>query len=139
MNDPFRNIQDYELVLYTLTEQHSSVARSTLVLIHVGVSMAKISGEIYFHNGIRLVVRERLIFDRLPVVIDAYGYEIWDGEEILFWYDSQPHPNDSTLQSTHPHHKHIPPDIKHHRIPAPEMSFTQPNLPALIHEIETLR
>ncbi len=62
MNDPFRNIQDYELVLYTLTEQHSAVARSTLVLIHVGVSMAKINGEVYFHNGIRLVVRERLIF-----------------------------------------------------------------------------
>jgi hypothetical protein len=28
------------------------------------------------------------------------------------------------------------PNIKHHRIPAPEMSFTQPNLPTLILEIE---
>ena len=44
--------------------------------------------------------------------------------------------NDPTLQSTYPHHKHIPPDIKHHRIPAPEMSFTRPNLPFLIEEIE---
>ncbi len=35
-----------------------------------------------------------------------------------------------------PHHKHTPPDIKHHRIPAPNMSFTQPNLPALIQEID---
>ncbi len=34
--------------------------------------------------------------------------------------------------------KHIPPDIKHHRIPAPELSFTQPNLPFLIREIEGL-
>lgn len=42
----------------------------------------------------------------------------------------------STLTFAHPHHKHIPPDIKHHRIPAPEMSFTQPNLPVLIREIE---
>jgi hypothetical protein len=42
------------------------------------------------------------------------------------------------LQSTHPHHKHIPPDIKHHRVPAPAMSFTQPNLPALTLEIEQL-
>jgi hypothetical protein len=42
------------------------------------------------------------------------------------------------LQSTHPHHKHIPPDIKHNRIPAENMSFSQPNLPALIHEIESL-
>lgn len=32
----------------------------------------------------------------------------------------------------------LPPDLKYNRIPAPEMSFTQPNLPALIQEIETL-
>jgi hypothetical protein len=32
----------------------------------------------------------------------------------------------------------LPPDIKHHRIPAPAMSFTQPNLPVLIAEVETL-
>ncbi len=42
------------------------------------------------------------------------------------------------LQSTHPHHKHIPPDLKHHRVPAPDMSFVQPNLPVLIREIEVL-
>jgi len=40
-----------------------------------------------------------------------------------------------TLASTHPHHKHIPPDLKHHRIPAAGLSFTQPNLPFLIQEI----
>lgn len=51
-------------------------------------------------------------------------------------YDDFPHPNDLTLASTMPHHKHIPPDIKHHRIPAPNMSFERPNLPALIQEIE---
>ena len=39
---------------------------------------------------------------------------------------------------THPHHKHILPDIKHHRIPAPDMSFTHPNLQALIRKIEEL-
>ena len=30
-----------------------------------------------------------------------------------------------------PHHKHVPPNIKQHRVPAPEMSFTRPNLPVL--------
>jgi len=35
-----------------------------------------------------------------------------------------------------PHHKHIPPDIKHHRIPAPHLSFVEPNRPFLIEEIE---
>jgi len=42
------------------------------------------------------------------------------------------------LASTFPLHKHVPPDIKHHRIPAPEMSFTQPNLLVLVREIEAL-
>jgi len=32
----------------------------------------------------------------------------------------------------------LPPDVKHNRIPAPEMSFARPNLPALIREIETV-
>jgi hypothetical protein len=40
------------------------------------------------------------------------------------------------LQSTHPHHKHEHPDIKHNRIVAPGLSFAQPNLPFLIAEIE---
>jgi hypothetical protein len=84
------------------------------------------------------MVRERLTFDRLPATMDAYGYEIWRGREKLYWYDPQPHPNDSTLQVDHPHHKHLPPDIKHNRIPAPEMSFSHPNLPLLIREIEEL-
>jgi hypothetical protein len=78
------------------------------------------------------------VYHRLPVVIDWYGYEVWRGNEKLYWYDSQPHPDDPALRSTHPHHKHIPPDIKHHRISAPEMSFIQPNLPVLIREIEAL-
>jgi hypothetical protein len=30
------------------------------------------------------------------------------------------------------------PDIKHNRIPAPNMSFKEPNLPMLISEIEDL-
>ena len=34
--------------------------------------------------------------------------------------------------------KHIPHDIKHNRLPAPGLSFTQPNLPGLIQEIEAL-
>jgi hypothetical protein len=42
------------------------------------------------------------------------------------------------LASSHPHHKHIPPNIKRNRIPAPQMSFIQANLPVLIQEIEDL-
>lgn len=96
------------------------------------------SGTLHFDRDIRLLVRERIDFHRLPAVIDAYGYEVWQGEQKLYWYDCQPHPDDAALQSTHPHHKHVPPDIKRNRIPAPGMSFVEPNLPLLIREIEAL-
>jgi len=49
-------------------------------------------------------------------------------------YDSQPHPDDPVLAVTNPHHKHVPPNIKHHRLPAPNLSLTSPNLPVVIDE-----
>ncbi len=61
MNSPFRTPQDYELFLYTLIEQIPSIARSTIIIVRVGASMAKVSGELFLKNGIRLVVRERLV------------------------------------------------------------------------------
>ena len=91
-------------------------------------------GEVLFANGLRLRMREEMDFSAGLII--SYGYEVYRGDERLYWYDDFPHPDDATLASTHPHHKHTPPDIKHHRIPAPNMSFTQPNLPALIEEIE---
>ena len=42
------------------------------------------------------------------------------------------------VASSFPQHKHMPPDIKHHRVPAPEMSFAHPNLLVLVQEIEEL-
>ena len=138
MSDPFRTAEDYELYLYTLAGQFPSIKRSTVTFIRLGSTLARVAGELYFENGIRLVVRERVLYHRLPIIVDWYGYEVYRGAEKLYWYDSQPHPDDETLRSTHPHHKHIPPDLKHHRSPATELSFSQPNLPALIREIESL-
>lgn len=137
MSDPLRTPEDYELFLYTLKEQFPSVRRSTVTLIRRGASLALATGELYFDDDIRLVIRERLVYRYLPVTIDWYGYEIWRGNKKLYWYDSQPHPNDPSLQDSYPHHKHIAPNIKHHRIPAPQMHFNRPNLPTLIREIET--
>lgn len=133
-----RSPEDYQLFLYTLGERFTSLRYSTLTFVRKGASLARVSGTLHFDHDIRLVVRERVLFHRLPAVIDAYGYEVWRGEHKLYWYDSQPHPDDAALQSTHPHHKHVPPDLKHNRIPAPGMSFAEPNLPRLIQEIEAL-
>ena len=138
MNDPLRTAEDYELFLYTLPLRHPAIRRSTLTFARRGRTLARVSGTLFFADGFRIEIRERIIFDRLPATIDWYSYELWHHDQKLTWYDPQPHPNDASLQSTHPHHKHVPPDIKHNRIPAPGMSFTAPNLPALITEVEEL-
>jgi hypothetical protein len=113
VTNPLRTAEDYELFLYTLKEQFPSIRRSTVTFIRRGVSLARVVGEIHFNHDIRIVVRERVLYARLPATLDWYGYEVWRGGEKLYWYDSQPHPHDPDLQSTHPHHKHVPPDIKH--------------------------
>lgn len=113
------------------TVQHSTVAVWS-ASPYTGV----VEGEVFFFQGFRLRLREEVDFD--AQMISSYGYEVYRDEERLYWYDDFPHPQDETLVSTLPHHKHIPPDIKRHRIPAPEMSFTNPNFPFLIREIEEL-
>jgi Family of unknown function (DUF6516) len=132
----FQSLRDYEEFIYTLPQQHPAIQSSTLVVARRGARVATVTGEIIFAHGYRLAVKERLTFDNGPLTLTSYGYEVWQGEDKAYWYDPQPHPADATLADTHPHHKHVPPDIKHHRIPAPELSFTQPNLPSLIAEIE---
>lgn len=64
------------------------------------------------------------------------SYEIYRTGEKIAWYDPFEHPYVPELTSTYPHHKHIPPDIKRHRVPAPEISFEHPNVTALIEAIE---
>ena len=108
------------------------------MVIPRGKRVAVVQGELTFANGYRITLKERLSLDADLVVIESYGYELWRNADKIAWYDTQPHPDAPLLQSTHPHHKHMLPDIKHRRVPAPEMSFTQPNLPALIREVEAL-
>ncbi|MGR3317205.1 MAG: toxin-antitoxin system TumE family protein [Candidatus Anammoxibacter sp.] len=138
MNNPLHTSEDYELFLYTLKEKFSSVRSSTIFLVRRGATLARVKGELCFDDNVRIVVRERILYDRLPAIIDWYGCEIWQGKENLCWYDSQPHPGDANLSSTHPHHKHIPPNIKQNRIPAPFMTFTGSNILTLINEVEKL-
>lgn len=136
--NPYRSLREYEEFIYTLPQRFSSIGYSTLAVIRRGARLVAVTGEIMFPGGYRLVVRERLTLDAGLLVLRRYGYEIWRGNQKLTWYDSQPHPHDPVLAATDPHHQHIPPDIKHHRIPAPDLSFTQPNLPFLIQQVELL-
>ena len=134
--NPLNSLVEYEEFIYTLPQQFPAIDYSTLVVARRGVGAATLRGELIFSGEVRLVVSERLMLDAGSLRIVSYGYEVWRGAEKLYWYDSQPHPNDPSLPGADPHHKHIPPDIKHHRLPAPELSFTRANLPFLIAEIE---
>jgi len=114
----------------------SNIERRTVSVYLTGRAVGMTHGEIYFRGGYVLRVFEHLDF--LAERIRNYSYELLLNGQQVWWYDPVPHPNIPELQSTNPHHKHIPPDIKHHRVPAPNLAFTEPNLPQLIADVETL-
>ncbi len=127
------SLADYELLVYSLPSLYSSIRRSTLVVIRRAPAFAELAGVVEFENDITLTIWEDLNFARN--VIQGYSYAVDRRRERLYWYDPQPHPNDPSLSSTFPHHKHVPSNIKRHRVPAPDVSFERPNLPFLIEEI----
>jgi hypothetical protein len=119
--------------LAVLPEQFPDLRSSTLTTYAIGPFVAEVEGQLAFDDGYVLSVWE--LIDLSTRSIRHYSYTLDCFDERVWWYDSQSHPNDPTLAATDPHHKHIHPDIKHHRIPAPEISFTKPNLPFLIQEV----
>jgi hypothetical protein len=135
IDNPLKSLSDYSRFVAELLGQ-PNVQSSTVAIWSDSPYTSVAEGEVFFTNGLRLRMREEVDLD--AGLIMSYGYEVYRGEERLYWYDDFPHPNDPKLASTMPHHKHVPPDIKHNRIPAPNMSFERPNLPALIQEIEEL-
>jgi hypothetical protein len=130
------SLLEYENFIYSLQTQFQSIKVSTLIVKRQSNNSAQVIGELYFDKDLTLRVFEAVDF--VEREISDYGYEVYHGTEKIYWYDCWPHRDNPLLASTYPHHKHIPPDIKHHRIPAPMLSFEQPNLPALIQEIEAL-
>jgi hypothetical protein len=127
---------DYEQWLYAIPDTYASVRSSTLRFFTTSATAGVVQGTVFFRDGYELRVSEVIDF-AVGDILD-YGYEVFQDGEKLYWYDPQPHPENPDLAASHPHHKHIPPDIKHHRVPAPELAFTKPNLPFLIQEIEGL-
>ncbi|MCP4352854.1 MAG: hypothetical protein GY795_45970 [Desulfobacterales bacterium] len=156
MDNPLTSPNDYSFFIHQLPDQYSAIQHSTLVYIPLGSKAGKVTGMVLFPDRVILCVLEFLNFELQ--VIEGYGYEVsrtrialenlppaeeycrasYHDKEKLWWYDSFPHPHDPLLATTHPHHKHIHPDIKHNRIPAPNLTFTGPNLPFLVKEIISL-
>jgi hypothetical protein len=134
MAEPLTSLASYTKFLADLISRPEVMPTITVWSVSPFTGIAE--GEIFLTGGFRLRIREELDFD--DELITSYGYEAYRETEKLYWYDDFPHPNDPTLASTHPHHKHVPPNIKRNRIPAPGLSFTQPNLTQIVEEIEAL-
>lgn len=124
----------YAQFVYYLDQEYTFIERMSLAFYTISSLEGCLTGEIYFPEDIVLRVSE--VIDFQSRLIRRYSYAVSRRGEKLYWYDSQPHPDDPALSSTYPHHKHVSPDIKHHRIPVSALSFEHPNLPFLIEEIE---
>jgi len=128
---------EYSNSLYSLQEQYSEIIASRIRFFAVGKDIFMASGVIELASDVRLIFRESLDFSIHKIL--KYVYEVFQGNQLICYYDSQPHLDNPALASTFPHHKHVPPDIKHNRQPAPHISFDRANLPVLIQEtIDTL-
>jgi hypothetical protein len=136
MSDALDTYGDYARLIFFLLADRATIETQTVEVYTTSQSLGITRGQVKFRSGHVLRVFEHVDFVAHRIV--SYFYELTYEGEPLWWYDSMPHPDAPELQSTHPHHKHIPPGIKHHRIPAAGMSFTRPNLPVLIDEVEDL-
>lgn len=130
---PFPSRADYETLLYNLLQQYTDhILTSTVHLYSTSALTARVTGSIQFASGLELRVAE--FVDFLSDQIRDYSYTVYLGAEKVRWYDPQPHPDNPALAATFPHHYHTAPDIKHHRLPAPGITFDAPNLPVLIND-----
>jgi len=127
---------EYARLILSLLADRAAVESHTLAVYTVSQTIGIARGQILFCSEHVLHVFEQIDFAAHRIL--KYFYEVTYQDELLWWYDPMPHPDIPELQNTHPHHKHIPPDIKHHRVPAPGLSFTAPNLPQLIAEVEAI-
>lgn len=127
---------EFESYVTGIEQKYREIKVAKLVFENLGNTLGVLNGEIEFDNEIKLTISERIDFSDDSLA--SYRYEVYQGKDILYWYDPQPHPDDPAIAITFPHHKHIHPAIKHHRVPAPGLEFNHnniTNLPFLIEEI----
>ena len=136
MENALNSYGEYAKFIFFLLVDRPTIERHTIGVYTKSQTIGITRGRVFFRSGYELRVFEQVDFVTHRIV--RYFYELTFEGEPLWWYDSMPHPDVAELQSTHPHHKHIPPDIKHHRVAAEEISFTRPNLSVLIEEVEKL-
>jgi hypothetical protein len=127
------NLETYAEFIYSLPQKYSAIKFFKTKIYTKGPNIGEAAGLIGFDNEIELKFTEQIDFKSAKIY--DYSYQIKRNDYVLYYYDPQPHPENPDLASTFPHHKHLHPNIKHNRQPAPGISFDKPNLPFLIEEI----
>jgi hypothetical protein len=133
MSAPLDDIASYSASVYTLADRHVLVSNASLARVPIGATLAKLEGRIECQGGICIDVWE--LIDFTSTRIRSYSYEVYRSGEKICWYDSWEHPELPELASTFPHHRHIPPNLRDHRVPAPGISFESPNLDTVLQDI----
>jgi hypothetical protein len=133
MSAPLDDLAAYSAFIYSLTERHSFITRSTLALAPIGATLGRLEGRVECRGGIHLEIWE--LVDFTTKRIRAYSYEVYRAGEKLCWYDCWRHPEIPSLASTFPHHKHVAPNIRDNRLPAPGISFESPNLDVVLNDV----
>lgn len=136
MSTPLDDIASYSAWVYSLAERHSCVTASTLALAPIGATLAKLEGRVECHGRFAIDVWE--LVDFTAHRIRTCSYEVHRHDEKIGWHDPWPHPEIEALAANFPHHKHVPPDLRHHRVPAPGISFEAPNLDVVLADISRL-
>jgi hypothetical protein len=133
MSAPLDDLASYSAHVYSLRERHSFITGSTLTLAPVGATLAKLEGSIECQGGIRVEVWE--LIDFAARRIRTYSYEVYRAGEKVCWYDAWPHPEIPELAATFPHHQHVLPNLRDHRVTAPGISFASPNLDVVLADV----
>jgi hypothetical protein len=133
MSAPLDDIASYSAYVYTLQERRPFVTGSTLTVAPMGATLAKVEGRVECEGGVCLEVWE--LVDFVAHRIRSYSYEVYRAGEKVGWYDAWPHPETPGLAATFPHHKHVTPDLRHHRVAAPGIRFDAPNLDVVLEDI----
>lgn len=121
---------EYESVIAALPKAFTAILKSTLRVRNSGAPTAIVDGELHFAAGLRLRVIEAIDFKASR--IQAYAYTVWRGDDKLGWFDSTPLSQEPHLAENFPHHYHDLSGPIEERASAPALSFTAPNLPAVI-------
>ncbi len=127
----FLNRAEYETVIGALPKAFPAITKTTLRMRNSGAPTAIVDGELFFPSGLRLRIIEAI--DYKAGRIQAYAYTLWRGENKLGWFDSTPLTGEPHLAENFPHHYHDLSTGDEQRASAPALSFTHPNLPAVIN------